>query len=58
MPKTEGKKVSFSVKKEDLDVKSVKQIKMLEDPDTFSRDDCNERDYNDDGGNSRKNRKK
>ena len=57
MPKHQ-KKVSFSIKKEEFD-DDLDQIKeRKEDIDTFGRDDCDEKDFNDDGGLSRKRRKK
>ena len=54
MPK-QMKKVSFSVKKEEDD---EKVIKAKEDVDTFNREDCDEKDYNDDGGLAKRRKKK
>ena len=56
MPTNVSKKVSFKIKKEST-ADYLKDNLKEQDVDTFDRDDCDERDYNDDGGLSRRRKK-
>ena len=57
MPTKKSVKINRIIKKEELGEDDI-QIKQQDAVDTFGRADCDERDFNDDGGLSRKNKRK